>query len=117
MGTKIYFCEKCKKNHRFTSKIGTQHIEYSTQASVLKKEPKDKVKKIPPNKITEMEKKSTRSTSFITDYLTSYRNGVEKFGIWWKIFQLSVWGLAVILLLTAAIIFIVYLPRIEMILW
>lgn len=40
----------------------------------------DHVEKVPSNRIVR----------FIRDYQRSYQKGVEKFGIWWKVFQLSV---------------------------
>ncbi len=54
---------------------------------------------------------------FISGYLASYREGVRRFGVWWKIFQLSIWSIAFILVATACIILIIYLPKIEMIKW
>ncbi len=53
----------------------------------------------------------------ITGYGESYRNGVEKYGVWWKVFQFSIWAFVLIFLLTAVIIFVVYIPKIEMIQW
>jgi hypothetical protein len=53
----------------------------------------------------------------IRGYRESYRIGVEKFGVWWKIFQLSIWSFVLIFILTAVIILVVYLPKIEMIYW
>jgi len=53
----------------------------------------------------------------IKGYQESYRKGVEKFGIWWTVFQISIWGFILIFMITAVIIFVVYLPRIEMIHW
>ena len=53
----------------------------------------------------------------IQGYKKSYRNGVEKFGIWWTIFQISIWSFVLIFILTAVIIVVVYLPKIEMIYW
>ena len=44
-------------------------------------------------------------------------NGVEKFGVWWTVFQLSLWSLALIFLLTAVLVFVVYLPKAEMLYW
>jgi len=57
--------------------------------------------------------KRNRFSRFIQGYRQSYRNGVEKFGIWWTIFQLSIWSIALIFILTAMIIFVVYLPKVE----
>ena len=42
---------------------------------------------------------------------------MEKFGILWTIFQLSILGFVLIFILTAVIIMVVYLPKIEMIYW
>ena len=53
----------------------------------------------------------------ISGYRESYRKGVEKFGIWWTVFQISIWGFVLIFIVTAVVIFVVYLPRIEMIHW
>ena len=53
----------------------------------------------------------------INGYRESYRKGVEKFGVWWTVFQISIWGLVLILVVTAVVIFVVYLPKIEMIHW
>ncbi len=58
-----------------------------------------------------------RAVSFIQSYRASYTKGVEKFGIWWTIFQLSLWSVSLIFLLTAAIILVVYLPQAEMLVW
>jgi len=30
---KTYFCEKCGKNHRFTTEIGKQHLKYKREAN------------------------------------------------------------------------------------
>ena len=54
---------------------------------------------------------------FIYGYRESYMNGVEKFGVWWTVFQLSLWSLALIFLLTAVLVFVVYLPKAEMLYW
>ena len=51
---------------------------------------------------------------FIHGYHKSYINGVEKFGVWWTVFQLSLWSFALIFLLTAVLVFVVYLPKAEM---
>jgi len=53
----------------------------------------------------------------INGYRESYRKGVEKFGIWWTVFQLSIWGFIMIFIVTAIVILVVYLPKIEMIKW
>ena len=60
---------------------------------------------------------SNRIVRFIRDYQISYQKGVEKFGIWWKVFQLSIWGIILIFIIIASIIFVVYLPKIDMINW
>ena len=60
---------------------------------------------------------SNRIVRFIRDYQRSYQKGVEKFGIWWKVFQLSIWGIVLIFIIMAGIIFVVYLPKIDMINW
>ncbi len=52
----------------------------------------------------------------ILNYRESYRNGVAKFGVWWKIFQLSMWSLVLIFFITAALILIFYIPKLEMLL-
>jgi len=54
---------------------------------------------------------------FIHSYRESYTNGVEKFGVWWTVFQLSLWSFALIFLLTAVLVFVVYLPKAEMLSW
>ena len=54
---------------------------------------------------------------FIHGYRESYTNGVEKFGVWWTVFQLSLWSFAVIFLLTAVLVFVVYLPKAEILGW
>ncbi len=54
--------------------------------------------------------------NFILDYQVSYRNGVEKFGVWWKVFHLSMWGFVLVFFVTAAMILIFYVPRMEMLL-
>ena len=53
----------------------------------------------------------------VKGYRESYRKGVEKFGVWWTIFQLSIWGFILILVIAAVIIFVVYLPKIDMLHW
>ena len=49
----------------------------------------------------------------IIGYRESYRKGVEKFGVWWTVFQISIWGFILIFIVTAVIIFVLYLPKIE----
>lgn len=53
----------------------------------------------------------------INGYRKSYKVGVEKFGVWWKVFQISIWAFVLIFIITAVIIFVVYVPKIEMIYW
>ena len=53
----------------------------------------------------------------ITGYRKSYAKGVEMYGVWWKVFQISIWGFVLIFIVTAVIIFVVYVPKIEMIYW
>jgi ABC-type multidrug transport system permease subunit len=53
----------------------------------------------------------------IHGYRESYSNGVEKFGVWWTVFQLSLWSFALIFLFTAVLVFVVYLPKAEMLDW
>ena len=74
---------------------------------------REKLKKIP-EKIRRLPQ-SIREA--IDGYRKSYRNGVEKFGVWWTVFQLSIWGFIMIFIVTAIVIFVVYLPKIEMIYW
>ena len=60
---------------------------------------------------------SNRIVRFIRDYQRSYQKGIEKFGIWWKVFQLSIWSIILIFIITAVITFVLYLPKIDMINW
>ncbi len=60
---------------------------------------------------------SNRVVRFIRDYQRSYQKGVERFGIWWKVFQISIWGIILIFFAIASIILVVYLPKIDMINW
>ena len=52
----------------------------------------------------------------ILAYQESYRKGVEKFGVWWKVFHFSMWGFVLIFFITAALILIFYVPKMEMLL-
>ena len=144
MSTK-YYCTKCKHNHFITSKIGENHLKHKTNnyESLIKQEIK-KVQKsekkvivqVSANKspkkvelennainksINETNTKENESSNLIVrymkDYQKSYRKGIENYGVWWKIFQLSIWAIVLILLLTASIIFIVFLPKIDLINW
>ncbi len=118
MGVKSYFCQKCKQKHRYTSKIGTQHLNYRTRASIIENTSNSQLKSQPPKKKSIRKKKKPQiKSNFFLDYQKSYSKGIQKFGIWWTIFQLSVWSLAAIFLIMAAIIFVIYLPKIEMIHW
>ena len=49
-----------------------------------------------------------RLSKVIHEYRRSYKRGVMKFGIWWKILQLSIWGMVLIFLVTATIIFVFF---------
>jgi hypothetical protein len=100
-----------------------EHLEYISEEPSIQEA--DEPKKIPVSiKTTPAEAKDTTGAkkgfpanilNGIKEYQESYRIGVEKFGVWWKIFQLSIWGFVLIFLLTAVIILVVYLPKIEMI--
>ncbi len=52
----------------------------------------------------------------IVDYQESYHKGVEKFGVWWTVFHLSMWSFVAIFIMAAILILVVYLPRLEMLL-
>ena len=143
MSENSYYCPRCKRNHRYTSKIGQEHLKYKDDEGTFEPEEIDENQQIevtvageeaenenisPPIEddtlvLPEISKKAVprrkrnRVSEFIHGYRRSYKVGVEKFGIWWKIFQLSIWSLALIFLITAALIFIIYLPKIEMIYW
>ncbi len=58
-----------------------------------------------------------RVRELFQSYRESYRNGVERFGVWWTVFQVSLWSLALIFLFTAAVVCVVYLPKAEMLHW
>jgi hypothetical protein len=51
----------------------------------------------------------------ILAYEKSYREGVEKYGVWWKVFQWSMWLFVLIFIGTAVVAFVFFLPQIEMI--
>lgn len=57
----------------------------------------------------------SRVRNYIRSYQRSYRNGAKKFGVWWKVFQFSLWSLSSIFLMVAAIVILVYLPKVELI--
>ena len=48
-------------------------------------------------------------------YKRSYSQGVEKFGVWWKVFQWSMWLFILVFLGTAVIAFVYFLPKMEII--
>jgi ABC-type multidrug transport system permease subunit len=52
----------------------------------------------------------------IQDYQESYHKGVEKFGVWWTVFHLSMWSIIAVLFLAAILILVIYLPKAEMLL-
>ena len=122
-----YYCTKCKHNHFITSKIGKNHLKHKTNnsGSLIKQEIK-KVQKsekkvivqVSINKsptkvelenntinesINETNTKENESSNlivrYIKDYQKSYRKGIENYGVWWKIFQLSIWAIILILLI------------------
>lgn len=51
----------------------------------------------------------------ILAYERSYEAGVEKFGVWWKVFQWSMWLFVLIFIGTAVVAFVYYLPKIQMV--
>ena len=119
---KSYYCTKCGHNHRFTSKIGKKHLSYKKSSHYTFIKPVKIQEKVQPNEtehITPLitKEKSNRLSGVIQDYRQSYRTGVEKFGFWWTIFQLSLWSLTLTFILTAVIIFVFYLPKVEMLNW
>jgi hypothetical protein len=120
---KTYYCPKCEHNHKYTSKVGMQHLQYKTSAPLESlKTPliQDKVHPIPEQELKipgETKRFPDKIKDFFQGYRESYTKGVEKFGIWWTIFQLSIWSFVLIFLVTAMIIVVVYLPKIEMIHW
>jgi len=118
---KIYFCIKCGHNHRLSSKIGKKHLQYKTSSQDTPRKSAYNQENVQPDTQEQtrllIKEKNSRFSEFIQDYRQSYRNGVEKFGYWWTVFQLSLWSLVLIFILTAVIIFVVYLPKVEMLLW
>lgn len=50
---------------------------------------------------------TTTKQAFI-DYKKSYHKGVEKFGIWWKIFNFSMWAFIAIFLFTAIAAYVLF---------
>jgi hypothetical protein len=144
---KSYFCYKCRQKHYYNSSIGSLHTKYITASTQiirriskptstknLKKTLKSNIKKtelsvsrsIQPRKVSKSTKTDIIENNFATEnkishfingYIESYKKGVENFGVWWTIFQVSIWSFALIFFLLAAIILVVYLPKIEMIYW
>ncbi len=53
---------------------------------------------------------------FIIEYQESYHKGVEKFGVWWTVFHLSMWSFVAIFIMAAILILVFYLPKLEMLL-
>lgn len=51
----------------------------------------------------------------ILAYERSYKAGVEKYGVWWKVFQWSMWLFILVFIGTAVIAFVFFLPKLEMI--
>lgn len=125
MSEKIYFCSQCERNHRYTSKIGMEHLQYLVQDhSILESSAQKKIPKLIKKKtghvknIPEVNKRLPWNLrDGVKGYRESYKIGVEKFGVWWKIFHISIWSFVLIFILTAMIILIFYLPKIEMIYW
>jgi hypothetical protein len=115
MSERVYKCSKCGRNHRYDSNIGVRHLRFRITEPVVTDS--TQIEKETEQVSDKPERVSAKKTGFITGYLESYRNGVKKFGVWWKLFQISIWGVVLILLMTAAIIAVVYLPKIEMIHW
>jgi len=115
---KVYYCIKCGHNHRVSSKIGKKHLQYQTISHDTPKKSSENQENIQPDEPGQtsliIKEKHSRFSEFIQDYRQSYRNGVEKYGYWWTVFQLSLWSLVLIFILTAVIIFVFYLPKIEM---
>ena len=121
MSKKIYYCIKCGHNHRLSSKIGKKHLQYKTSSQDTPRKSSYNQENVQPDNPEQtrllIKEKNSRFSEFIQDYRQSYRNGVEKFGFWWTVFQFSLWSLVLIFILTAVIIFVVYLPKVEMLLW
>ena len=121
MSEKIYYCIKCGHNHRLSSKIGKKHLQYKTSSQDTPRKSSYNQENVQPDNSEQtrllIKEKKSRFFEFIQDYRQSYRNGVEKFGFWWTVFQFSLWSLVLIFILTAVIIFVVYLPKVEMLLW
>ena len=48
-------------------------------------------------------------------YERSYSHGVEKFGVWWKVFHWSMWLFVLVFLGVAVIAFVFFLPKLQMV--
>lgn len=118
MSEKNYKCSKCGHNHRYTSKIGMKHLQYKTSEpktdinTLLIKDNNHPIPEQEPKTPHKFKGTPNKTKNLIQVYRESYRIGVEKYGVWWKISQLSLWSFALIFLLTAGIILVVYLPKI-----
>ena len=119
MSEKTYYCQKCERRHRYTSKIGKEHIQYQKTTPIKPTKTlsiKDNGQPTPAQKPHLPKKLETKKPkNFIQRYNQSYRNGVEKFGILWKIFNWSMWIFILIFFFTASILFVFYLPKVQMI--
>jgi len=49
----------------------------------------------------------------IIAYQQNYSSGIKKYGVWWKIFNWSMWVFVLVFLATATIIFVYYLPLMQ----
>ena len=137
--TSEYYCKECQRNHKSSSKIGKEHLKYK-KIIIKRIKPHQNISKIKENQTKfqkqntfnetqshsdkedlnnivkdENELRSNPVATFVRGYQKSYRKGYDKYGVWWKIFQLSIWNIVLTLLLTASIIFIVFLPKIDFI--
>ncbi|MBN2336101.1 hypothetical protein JXL21_11125 [Candidatus Bathyarchaeota archaeon] len=48
-------------------------------------------------------------------YEKSYHKGVEKYGVWWKVFHWSMWLFILTFIGTAVIALVYFLPQLQMI--
>ena len=48
-------------------------------------------------------------------YERSYSQGVEKFGVWWKVFHWSMWLFILVFISVAVIAFVFFLPKLQMV--
>ena len=139
----VYYCKKCQHNHKTSSKIGKEHLMHKKiiikrikpdqnifrlqekQSYIQKQKISNEVKTTDLVKETFIENLSEDKTEprsnvlakQIRDYQKSYQKGTDSYGVWWKIFQISVWSIIMIFILVASITFIVFLPKIEFINW